>query len=577
MKYLYVFTILVIFTSSAFSYEEKDDFSHNRYSFVVNICNGIRLESNLFSDPDFVIRINEESEIKFLNVYLALRRVSGVVITADGYILTSGLVGDEKDILEVKRKILSEIKYSLNKLKNNVSAVQLQKLVMELDYLLMNQKSQIVVALSNGKLYDAKLIEKDKDSEIELLKINSKFLNYAKIRKKSRISIGDEVNVAGYKNDEKFIKNFDDLNLITSKGVVTALRDGIGGIQHSAKYDYDLMGSPLFDSLGYLVGINTYEWEKSQYSFSTNINLFKDFLSDYKLEDIVGLEFSEDYDFINSSKYFFPIITEGYDIFLNGEFCSQSPTLITLKEGENSVKIENEEYFSEITLFSDVKDSKVTKIKPVFKNKKESETRIPEETKTVLEDGITQYGKLFFPNLTNDSNLYIDGVLMVSENLESFQIGVGEHKIVVLRVGYIPYEKMARVEDGKNVKIVVEYKPKEKESLFSSNTKGSFSKFNLLQRAGLYLLPTGIVSSVLSLPFIIAPIAYSFDPGYVITVANMNFDEYVNFKRPYLGLFWTGVGLFILGQIFMISGFILIYYPYAKNKIKSKLSFNLNG
>lgn len=145
---------------------------------------------------------------------------SGVIITADGYILTNNHVIEESDKIEVA-----------------------------------------VDGTGNTKTYNAEVIGTDPLSDVALIKIPATGLTPATIGDSGNLRVGDIVLAAGAPME---------LNRSVTQGIVSALgrsgvgildRGRVGGyedfIQTDASINPGNSGGPLVDALGRLVGINT--------------------------------------------------------------------------------------------------------------------------------------------------------------------------------------------------------------------------------------------------------------------------------------------------------------------------------
>ena len=147
-----------------------------------------------------------------LEEFVPTSQASGVIFTPDGYILTNNHVvsGTEK----------------------------------------------LYVTLYNGKMYDARLIGRDPKTDLAVIKINAKDLEYAKFGNSDTLTAGDWVIAVG---------NALGLGPTLTLGVVSAIRtdfsiDGKvfeGIIQTDAAINRGNSGGALSDINGSLVGINT--------------------------------------------------------------------------------------------------------------------------------------------------------------------------------------------------------------------------------------------------------------------------------------------------------------------------------
>jgi serine protease Do len=164
---------------------------------------------------------------------------SGVVITADGYILTNNHVIEDAEKIEV-----------------NVG--------------------------NNSKIYEAKVVGADPRTDVALIKIEAKDLPFATLGDSTKLRVGDVVLAAGSPME---------LSQSVTLGIVSAMgRTGIGlpsansklvGLQDFIQTDASInpgnSGGPLLDATGRVIGINTAILSRSGMNagigFSIPINL----------------------------------------------------------------------------------------------------------------------------------------------------------------------------------------------------------------------------------------------------------------------------------------------------------------
>ena len=172
---------------------------------------------------------------------------SGVIISADGYIITNNHVVADSTKLEV-----------------TVGA--------------------------DSRSYPATIIGTDPNTDVALIKIERTGLTYATVGDSAKLRVGDVVFAAGSPME---------LSQSVSQGIVSALgRKGMGitgyenFIQTDASINHGNSGGPLFDALGRVVGINTAILSKSGmnggigFSIPMNmvLNVAEDLLDDGKVK-----------------------------------------------------------------------------------------------------------------------------------------------------------------------------------------------------------------------------------------------------------------------------------------------------
>ena len=122
--------------------------------------------------------------------------------------------------------------------------------------------AKIVVTMTNGKKYDAKLIGSDKASDVCVLKIDETNLPYVKIGNSEDLIVGEWVIALG---NPFGLFEINDKPTVTV-GVISAVNMNLGAvgdryylnmIQTDAAINSGNSGGPLVNALGELIGINT--------------------------------------------------------------------------------------------------------------------------------------------------------------------------------------------------------------------------------------------------------------------------------------------------------------------------------
>ena len=159
---------------------------------------------------------------------------------------------------------------------------------------------KIIVTMTNGKKYDAKLVGTDKVSDISLLKIDAHDLPYIKMGNSDNVLIGEWAIALG---NPFGLFEINDKPTVTV-GVISATGMNLGSsnnhfylnmLQTDAAINSGNSGGPLVNSLGELIGMNTLIYSKTGGSigvgFAIPINKIKRIVKDLKEKGYVDRNF----------------------------------------------------------------------------------------------------------------------------------------------------------------------------------------------------------------------------------------------------------------------------------------------
>jgi serine protease Do len=160
--------------------------------------------------------------------------------------------------------------------------------------------SKIIVTMTNGKHYDAKLIGTDLSSDISLLKINETNLPYIKFGNSDDILIGEWAIALG---NPFGLFEINDKPTVTV-GVISALGMNLGVIgeryylnmiQTDASINSGNSGGPLVNSVGEMIGMNTIIYNEGGGSvgvgFAIPINTIKKIIKELKIKGKIDRDF----------------------------------------------------------------------------------------------------------------------------------------------------------------------------------------------------------------------------------------------------------------------------------------------
>ncbi|HSA07620.1 MAG TPA: trypsin-like peptidase domain-containing protein [Candidatus Gastranaerophilales bacterium] len=154
------------------------------------------------------------------------------------------------------------------------------------NYHVVQNASKIVVKTKDGKEYEAKLIGKDKYSDLAVIKINEKNLKPAKLSDSSKIRPGQWAIAVGSPQG---------LEHTVTLGIISAIRrdipelSNVSFIQTDAAINPGNSGGPLLNIKGEVVGINTAIMGTAQnIGFAIPVNTAKKIVDQLKSGETIG-------------------------------------------------------------------------------------------------------------------------------------------------------------------------------------------------------------------------------------------------------------------------------------------------
>lgn len=160
--------------------------------------------------------------------------------------------------------------------------------------------SKIIVTMTDGRRFDAKLVGTDLSSDISLIKIEANNLPYLKFGNSDDILIGEWVIALGNPfglfelNDKPTVT----VGVISAVGMnlgVISERYYLNMIQTDASINTGNSGGPLVNSLGEMIGMNTLIWTEGAGSvgvgFAIPINTIKKIVSELKDNGVIKRDF----------------------------------------------------------------------------------------------------------------------------------------------------------------------------------------------------------------------------------------------------------------------------------------------
>ncbi|MCX7981904.1 MAG: DegQ family serine endoprotease [Syntrophales bacterium] len=144
----------------------------------------------------------------------------------------------------------------------------------------VEKADKIIVKLSDGRQFDAKVIGKDAKTDIALIKIKAERLPVAEIGDSDKVRVGDWVIAIG---NPFGLEHTVTAGIVSAKGRVIGAGPYDNFIQTDASINPGNSGGPLFSLEGKVIGINTAIVAQAQgIGFAIPINMAKAILPDLK-------------------------------------------------------------------------------------------------------------------------------------------------------------------------------------------------------------------------------------------------------------------------------------------------------
>ncbi len=143
----------------------------------------------------------------------------------------------------------------------------------------IDKAKKIVVTLNDGRKFNAKVIGKDPEIDIALIKIDAKNLKYVPLGDSDKVKVGEWVIAIG---NPLMYDHTVTAGIISAKG--RRLSSGLESfLQTDAAINFGNSGGPLVNMAGEVIGVNTAISAQGQnIGFAVPINMVKESLSDLK-------------------------------------------------------------------------------------------------------------------------------------------------------------------------------------------------------------------------------------------------------------------------------------------------------
>ena len=276
--------IFFIFIVTNFINSQASNVYEKNKSAIVYIEIAVYLDEKYSSDNNIYQKIEKEYKKKILNSYEAICSGSGFFLTRDGYCVTNNHVIDIEDESTLRKQLFNSMMYDFfSQIPLSVITNQEYDMIRN-DIKLMINKSNIHIRIlvNNKKYYDAKVIYKDKDLDVAILKINSEqSFKYVTLADSNKIKVGNSVISIGYPLPSILTEEGENLTATLTTGLISSIRDNNYGLQHTASINPGNSGGPLLNSIGEAIGINVrLVTNANDIYFAIPINKFREWLKE---------------------------------------------------------------------------------------------------------------------------------------------------------------------------------------------------------------------------------------------------------------------------------------------------------
>lgn len=260
---------------------------------VVFIQQGVRIQKADISDEKLFELLVKKFGIPLFDgsIYLPLNSGSGFFIDKQGHLLTNWHVINPQNTKADQAKGYSFWIWYIEKnfTEEEMSAEDKFKLEKDLVRVFPQAETKTLVLVNNHVFFDSKTLAFDIKDDLALLEIDYANTNCFVLGLDNYPEVGSDVYSLGYPLGMNSVQNFRNLTVSFTKGSISAIRDGILSLEHTATINHGNSGGPLTDTSGKVLGINTAQrtTENNMYYALPN-KLIREFLLSHKYEKFLG-------------------------------------------------------------------------------------------------------------------------------------------------------------------------------------------------------------------------------------------------------------------------------------------------
>jgi hypothetical protein len=267
---------------------------------TVQLKYGLLLDGKNASNPEQVNLFLKSLNLKPLGSTINLSSGTGVVLTADGKILTNAHVvlmsGNDRlaarlallQLFQEQFTLIESMSTAERQKRSIPSSLRMEQLAKDLGHVIRDSPIVLQLQVNNIEIRSVRILAADVERDLALVESDFVDLTPLRLGDSSSLQVGDDVVALGYPLGATLEDIFSEVVTTMTRGSVSALRTANLGIQHTASISHGNSGGPLLNSAGEVIGINT-----AGIAAANNLNLAipsnkaKDFLREYKYAAVV--------------------------------------------------------------------------------------------------------------------------------------------------------------------------------------------------------------------------------------------------------------------------------------------------
>ncbi|MBN2536003.1 MAG: PEGA domain-containing protein [Spirochaetales bacterium] len=434
--------------------EEVTEIFETYKNSIVYVQQTLYFESSRVKHAELFKRLENHYKMKMLDTYFTIASGSGFFISSEGHIITNHHVIDISDLDEYRDKIFWGLMNAiLNDLPENLlSDKEFEQVMGDFKVLFKKSEFHFRLTVKNEIQKTFEIVKSNKNLDIAILKIPADE-NYTAIPlgDSDNLKVGKTVIALGYPLQSVFdlFLKFKELKSTLTTGNISAIRNEIWGIQHSASINFGNSGGPLINLEGEVIGVNVAKVESTIFFAIPAKRIFK-WLKDTKQNNLITLNENtstrytsgtssvtgEKREILQTGKSLFIKLEKPYNVYINDLFKGTTPLLISdLEPGEGFLRIESGEEYHGIQL-------------KVIAERTDIVTYSPKMGKYL--------GNLFIESSPAGAVVLIDGKTRGETPIALSDITAEKHTLKLKKTGYQDYEKEIVVKKKDTIRIAGE-------------------------------------------------------------------------------------------------------------------------
>jgi S1-C subfamily serine protease len=259
----------------------QDIYAVTRESVVV-VRSGLRVETS----PSEVLgngvlrQLDSMLAASLETGYFEFSSGTGLVVSNDGYVITN------QHVVEEPEDLTGWITFTLYSLRSQLgwqpgnsrlTDEEINEATEDLRSVLQEAVWEHRIQTVDGRDFPAQMVFAEERDDLALLRTPEiGAVRPAPLAVYEELTVGDDVAAVGFPYEGEIQETFDSIEPTLSVGIVSALRGGNRGVQHTASLSPGNSGGPLLDRNGQVVGINVsrfYGGEALQFAIPSSVVL----------------------------------------------------------------------------------------------------------------------------------------------------------------------------------------------------------------------------------------------------------------------------------------------------------------